>query len=147
MRARSPALRTPACSSARAKACEPRISAPIRRRSNASDPEKRSKISEGPVSNLPPHSFMCFVSGRPERPPQAGSLPHKKWSCGLGRCQRGPHLDRQAGQVDEAQCVLLVVRSAHGETRDIQRGSEEHTSELQSPCNLVCRLLLEKKHT
>src|SRR5256885_6136589 len=23
--------------------------------------------------------------------------------------------------------------------------SEEHTSELQSPCNLVCRLLLEKK--
>src|SRR5256885_5396665 len=29
-----------------------------------------------------------------------------------------------------------------------QRGhdrSEEHTSELQSPCNLVCRLLLEKK--
>src|SRR5256885_6588428 len=27
---------------------------------------------------------------------------------------------------------------------DIDR-SEEHTSELQSPCNLVCRLLLEKK--
>src|SRR5688500_19252400 len=25
--------------------------------------------------------------------------------------------------------------------------SEEHTSELQSPCNLVCRLLLEKKST
>src|SRR5256885_11932949 len=25
--------------------------------------------------------------------------------------------------------------------------SEEHTSELQSPCNLVCRLLLEKKNT
>src|SRR5256885_4832283 len=24
--------------------------------------------------------------------------------------------------------------------------SEEHTSELQSPCNLVCRLLLEKKY-
>src|SRR5256885_3565728 len=29
-------------------------------------------------------------------------------------------------------------------TPDIDR-SEEHTSELQSPCNLVCRLLLEKK--
>src|SRR5256885_8782413 len=26
-----------------------------------------------------------------------------------------------------------------------QQRSEEHTSELQSPCNLVCRLLLEKK--
>src|ERR1039457_7558412 len=36
---------------------------------------------------------------------------------------------------------------------DAQKGSckrersEEHTSELQSPCNIVCRLLLEKKST
>src|SRR2546426_3477810 len=29
----------------------------------------------------------------------------------------------------------------------LRRRSEEHTSELQSPCNLVCRLLLEKKNT
>src|ERR1022692_3005636 len=28
---------------------------------------------------------------------------------------------------------------------DASSRSEEHTSELQSPCNLVCRLLLEKK--
>src|SRR2546426_5921976 len=37
---------------------------------------------------------------------------------------------------------LLLLRGAplHGRLR-----SEEHTSELQSPCNLVCRLLLEKK--
>src|SRR5256885_4675920 len=28
----------------------------------------------------------------------------------------------------------------------LQGRSEEHTSELQSPCNLVCRLLLEKKN-
>src|SRR5256885_10574886 len=27
----------------------------------------------------------------------------------------------------------------------VRERSEEHTSELQSPCNLVCRLLLEKK--
>src|SRR5256885_4492455 len=35
-----------------------------------------------------------------------------------------------------------------GRSRLISRNmsrSEEHTSELQSPCNLVCRLLLEKK--
>src|SRR3989454_2578382 len=32
----------------------------------------------------------------------------------------------------------------HGDVFRLQR-SEEHTSELQSPCNLVCRLLLEKK--
>src|SRR5256885_10677936 len=31
--------------------------------------------------------------------------------------------------------------------RSITHRSEEHTSELQSPCNLVCRLLLEKKNT
>src|SRR2546426_5403193 len=30
-------------------------------------------------------------------------------------------------------------------SRLIEGRSEEHTSELQSPCNLVCRLLLEKK--
>src|SRR5256885_7660570 len=31
------------------------------------------------------------------------------------------------------------------EMRRLGARSEEHTSELQSPCNLVCRLLLEKK--
>src|SRR5256885_9131752 len=30
-------------------------------------------------------------------------------------------------------------------SRSVSPRSEEHTSELQSPCNLVCRLLLEKK--
>src|SRR5256885_7315688 len=35
-----------------------------------------------------------------------------------------------------------AVLSLEGSVR-----SEEHTSELQSPCNLVCRLLLEKKKT
>src|SRR2546426_2053050 len=34
---------------------------------------------------------------------------------------------------------------AHGPSVSPERRSEEHTSELQSPCNLVCRLLLEKK--
>src|SRR5256885_12999199 len=34
--------------------------------------------------------------------------------------------------------------SLHEEPGRLRR-SEEHTSELQSPCNLVCRLLLEKK--
>src|SRR5256885_4973077 len=36
----------------------------------------------------------------------------------------------------------LGIMSLEGTPR-----SEEHTSELQSPCNLVCRLLLEKKNT
>src|SRR2546426_4789203 len=36
-------------------------------------------------------------------------------------------------------------RGGEARWRDGTRRSEEHTSELQSPCNLVCRLLLEKK--
>src|SRR5256885_6176932 len=44
------------------------------------------------------------------------------------------------GSIDLA---LLVVAADDGWMP--QTRSEEHTSELQSPCNLVCRLLLEKK--
>src|SRR5256885_884157 len=38
----------------------------------------------------------------------------------------------------------MRVHFGLGRIRKIER-SEEHTSELQSPCNIVCRLLLEKK--
>src|SRR5256885_3585933 len=39
----------------------------------------------------------------------------------------------------------IVVKSVSLTSRLRSARSEEHTSELQSPCNLVCRLLLEKK--
>src|SRR5256885_5897387 len=39
---------------------------------------------------------------------------------------------------------MQVTTDASEQTSEAMR-SEEHTSELQSPCNLVCRLLLEKK--
>src|SRR2546426_5790984 len=38
-----------------------------------------------------------------------------------------------------------VVGNEAGGAQAMVERSEEHTSELQSPCNLVCRLLLEKK--
>src|SRR2546426_6937269 len=48
--------------------------------------------------------------------------------------------------------VVALVAQAPGpsthrgrQPRNVEQRSEEHTSELQSPCNLVCRLLLEKK--
>src|SRR5688500_19288714 len=41
---------------------------------------------------------------------------------------------------DDPRVAALVAK-----VRQVR--SEEHTSELQSPCNLVCRLLLEKKKT
>src|SRR5256885_12874476 len=40
---------------------------------------------------------------------------------------------QQAEELADPDCLFQIARS------------EEHTSELQSPCNLVCRLLLEKK--
>src|SRR2546426_7908014 len=47
--------------------------------------------------------------------------------------------------VDGPKAALYRI-SPEEPWRDVTR-SEEHTSELQSPCNLVCRLLLEKKKT
>src|SRR5256885_9110426 len=38
-----------------------------------------------------------------------------------------------------------VTCTGDGQLDPVADRSEEHTSELQSPCNLVCRLLLEKK--
>src|SRR5256885_9441256 len=61
------------------------------------------------------------------------------------------HKGSQVWYVDAAGIIHLLVDGATGNTHagdgaiDQQVRSEEHTSELQSPCNLVCRLLLEKK--
>src|SRR2546426_3709190 len=51
---------------------------------------------------------------------------------------------------DECRDEVVFVPNHHRADRITRtlhevRRSEEHTSELQSPCNLVCRLLLEKK--
>src|SRR2546426_3839775 len=54
---------------------------------------------------------------------------------------RDDPLVREADEEAGARRVAATCRR-RGELR-----SEEHTSELQSPCNLVCRLLLEKKKT
>src|SRR5256885_10872095 len=63
----------------------------------------------------------------------------------LGRV--GPHVELVEVEVHDD---LVEHRPRHRGVRrllaDLAR-SEEHTSELQSPCNLVCRLLLEKKNT
>src|SRR5256885_6792542 len=54
----------------------------------------------------------------------------------LFQLRRSQHGDREP----------MLGRQRAGLIREIgRRRSEEHTSELQSPCNLVCRLLLEKK--
>src|SRR5688500_19416206 len=52
--------------------------------------------------------------------------------------------DKDTGS-SEVQVALLTARINHL-TEHLRTRSEEHTSELQSPCNLVCRLLLDKKN-
>src|SRR2546426_5697203 len=56
----------------------------------------------------------------------------------------GSLVDEQHDEVDLGVVLDDGVRELLEEDRLAGR-SEEHTSELQSPCNLVCRLLLEKK--
>src|SRR2546426_7323231 len=73
----------------------------------------------------PPRAASGFPALPPHTPPQ-----HPQ---GIARPSRPTRPIRAAANASFAR---------------VCRRSEEHTSELQSPCNLVCRLLLEKKkHT
>src|SRR5205807_6317449 len=75
---------------------------------------------------------------------------------GSGALTRRPpgdrrHLQRQSGlaalggEVRPLAGAATGAAPGGGRRLDVGARSEEHTSELQSPCNLVCRLLLEKK--
>src|SRR5947208_14507438 len=78
------------------------------------------------------HSFFFFLMIR--RPPRSTLFPYTT----LFRSRRDLLRDLFGG---------AVVRVAHASSPGVgvTRRSEEHTSELQSPDHLVCRLLLEKK--
>src|SRR2546426_3626011 len=67
------------------------------------------------------------------RPPRSTLFPYTT----LFRSRHVRRLERAGGG--------KRLQHHRGGDRDLR--SEEHTSELQSPCNLVCRLLLEKKKT
>src|SRR5256885_11249862 len=45
----------------------------------------------------------------------------------------------------ELESLKQRITELEAKNDKLEARSEEHTSELQSPCNLVCRLLLEKK--
>src|SRR5256885_10576029 len=71
------------------------------------------------------------------RPPRSTLFPYTTlFRSAISKVQAIIEFDLQ-GNILHANRLFL---QAMGYTR-----SEEHTSELQSPCNLVCRLLLEKK--
>src|SRR5256885_8647860 len=100
-------------------------------------------IRRPPRSTLFPYTTLFRSEGPRHRPehgdrgadyaPTVAALQHK--SVSALRC----HSDRTCAQPASSPCRETAGRGF--------RRSEEHTSELQSPCNLVCRLLLEKKNT
>src|SRR5256885_13205002 len=93
------------------------------------------------------------------RPPRSTLFPYTTLFRSIDRAQRYYEL---AAKENNSETVIALASARHLEGHKlsevttsygnlelrINRGnrSEEHTSELQSPCNLVCRLLLEKKN-
>src|SRR5256885_9727796 len=83
--------------------------------------------------------FFFFLMIR--RPPRSTLFPYTTLFRSLGfGIWRGTAWLRHGALAILILTVLKVFLSDMAALR-----SEEHTSELQSPCNLVCRLLLEKK--
>src|SRR2546426_1550547 len=86
-------------------------------------------IRRPPRSTLFPYTtlFRSPLAGEPSVPKQKRVV------------QRGAGIQQQSSLLGKAGQHPRILDDAR------KRRSEEHTSELQSPCNLVCRLLLEKK--
>src|SRR5256885_3782545 len=76
------------------------------------------------------------------RPPRSTLFPYTTLFRSHGLDLGGRDLGLRRHQVKACAGGPVVGAPARQAQRD---RSEEHTSELQSPCNLVCRLLLEKK--
>src|SRR5256885_13224023 len=90
------------------------------------------------------------------RPPRSTLFPTRR-SSDLLADQPQRRFSRQPGVGIQRDDIAHVGRNGRRPPPWMQEGrvgraaqqlvrSEEHTSELQSPCNLVCRLLLEKKN-
>src|SRR5256885_6508362 len=89
------------------------------------------------------------------RPPRSTLFPYTTLFRSIGDASLRQKFQRAAGHL--AACEEHVPDVPPAEVTFFEFGagwdlaiplayrSEEHTSELQSPCNLVCRLLLEKK--
>src|SRR5256885_12676831 len=86
--------------------------------------------------------FLLFFFLMIRRPPRSTLFPYttlfrSKYShirCVKYGCSSA-YPCRLPGRISMSNRLFALIRAR----------SEEHTSELQSPCNLVCRLLLEKK--
>src|SRR5256885_5805887 len=81
------------------------------------------------------------------RPPRSTLFPYTTLFRSLNNNLQ--EYDQSGIQISQISGNSTVNATVQGNTTvpgpGINPRSEEHTSELQSPCNLVCRLLLEKK--
>src|SRR2546426_9012759 len=82
------------------------------------------------------------------RPPRSTLFPYTTLFRSRALTGTSVHLASFPADQGRREPELLQAMAAVRKLASLARGrSEEHTSELQSPCNLVCRLLLEKKKT
>src|SRR2546426_3708849 len=105
-------------------------------------------------------ALVVVLNGRGDRAGVAPAAPGFHFTdvaaqAGISFVHHGPTLDRKLDNI----APLVSSLGASVSVADVNNDgwpdlyftnsrfgrSEEHTSELQSPCNLVCRLLLEKK--
>src|SRR5256885_5506178 len=91
-------------------------------------------IRRPPRSTLFPYTTLFRSRGPSWQPTYRAQLDPAKGTVAIERLA----LVAQNSGEDWSQVQLLLSTGQPSR-------SEEHTSELQSPCNLVCRLLLEKK--
>src|SRR5205807_9287831 len=101
--------------------------------------------------STPSYSLSPYLLPPPPPPRTPPSFPTRRSS----DLQLAGDVRRGLGDAVVALASEPQARRHHGELRFHRhvrpsadrrhKRSEEHTSELQSPCNLVCRLLLEKK--
>src|SRR5256885_9623705 len=85
------------------------------------------------------------------RPPRSTLFPYTTLFRSVCTQQSAANVLKNAGFDGSADGWTVEIAAAYSGAVDADdcpfsgSRSEEHTSELQSPCNLVCRLLLEKK--
>src|SRR5256885_6897063 len=79
------------------------------------------------------------------RPPRSTLFPYTTLFRSLPRTLSPKAEQAHRGSAAAHPAAVPEIDAAQNPHRPRQVRSEEHTSELQSPCNLVCRLLLEKK--
>src|SRR5438876_8512821 len=81
------------------------------------------------------------------RPPRSTLFPYTTLFRSLRRYRRRQRaVGSFPSRVGAWERFRSPFRPWRGEPRRVETRSEEHTSELQSPVHLVCRLLLEKKN-